>query len=75
MADDRGQQQPRFWWFQGASVEQLFAELEAAGENARLEVHLDGQHMTLHVVAAGITPQEGGGGGINESHVCPPVCP
>jgi hypothetical protein len=37
-------------------------------------VHEDAHGMTLHVVEPGrdIVAQ---GGGINESHTCPPVCP
>lgn len=64
---------PKFWWFRGASVEQLRSQLAGAGE-CRLEVHLDGTKMTLHVIPEGIGPSEGGGA-TNESHVCPPSCP
>lgn len=63
-----------FWWFQGKSVEELTEALINAGSSARLEVHLDGQDMTLHVVPL-IALEGGGGGGINDSHVCPPQCP
>lgn len=63
-----------FHWFGPESVAQLKAELDA-GLVARLEVHQDGTDMTLHVVHEGDLVVEGGGGGINESHVCPPSCP
>ena len=65
-----------YWWFQGDSVAALRNALEGAGENPRLEVHLDGQAMTLHVFHAGeIGELADGGGGINDAHICPPVCP
>jgi len=62
-----------FWWFQGASVQELTARLQA-DTNVRLEVHLAGDKMTLEVVsndatAARINPP------INDSHICPPQCP
>lgn len=62
----------RYWWFQGASVSELILRL--SGIDPRLEVHLDGDKMTLEVVSGGVTefrisPP------INESHVCPPICP
>ena len=63
-----------FHWYEGASVEELTRQL-VANPGARLEVHQDGQDMFLHVVPAGAVSTEGGGGGINESHICPPVCP
>ena len=63
-----------YWWFQGASVASLIAALEAAGADARLEVHLDGDKMTLFVVPTG-GAAVASGGGIDDSHVCPPQCP
>lgn len=61
-----------YWWFQGASVKQLRAELDAAGDSARFEVHLDGMNMTLHVIPeVQVESHEG----INDSHACPPSCP
>jgi len=65
---------PRFWWFQGDSVEQLTEQLIAAGVDARLEVYLQGDHMTLRV-AAGADKVSVEAGTINESHPCPPLCP
>jgi len=65
---------PRFWWFQGPTVEQLTEELLAAGADARLEVYPHGDELTLRVVAPGDkTLVERGT--MNESHPCPPLCP
>lgn len=61
-----------FWWFQGASVKQLYDQLAEYGpDTARLEVHVTGTTMHFRVIAADgetlpIT---------NDSHVCPPQCP
>lgn len=63
-----------FHWFGPDSVAALREKLNAAGPGAILEVHQHGQDMTLWVVPAGIVALEGGGG-VNESHICPPVCP
>jgi hypothetical protein len=65
-----------YWWFKGASVTELCDRLNDT-PNARLEVRIDdNQKMTLTVVpdgpstaAAPFDPP------INESHVCPPICP
>lgn len=37
-----------------------------------LQVHGEGEDMTLHVVPAEARAQDGGG--INEAHPCPPFC-
>jgi hypothetical protein len=37
-------------------------------------VHLNGDDMTVFVVPE-IAVADGGGGGTNDSHVCPPSCP
>lgn len=64
----------RFWWFQGTTVTELRKRLNAASENARLEVHPHGEDLTLEVVEPGqdavarLVP-------LNESYRCPPVCP
>jgi len=62
---------PRYWWFQGQTVIDLTAQLNAAGPDAVLEVHPDGDGILLHVIAPGeaaaLKP-------LNESHPCPPVC-
>ena len=60
-----------FHWFQGASVEELTRQL-VANPGARLEVHQDGQDMTLLIVPPGVVAE--GGGGIDDSHICPPDC-
>jgi hypothetical protein len=65
-----------YWWFNGASVSELTERLNNT-PNARLEVHLDGEKMTLVVApdnpaqaaAVHLDPP------INESHICPPICP
>jgi len=63
-----------FHWFGPASVVDLTAKL-LAHPVARLEVHEDGPDMTLLVIYADEVVTEGGGGGVNDSHICPPVCP
>ena len=65
-----------YWWFQGASVEALTMQLNAAGPGARLEVHREGEKLTLYVKkpATDVEPM-GGGGPIDDSHLCPPSCP
>lgn len=66
---------PKFWWFQGQSVDTLTTRL-ANNPGCRLEVHLDGQDMTFRIVPLGeVTTEEGGGPPINDSHPCPPSCP
>lgn len=70
----RIEQAPPYWWFQGASVEELTRQL-VAKPGCRLEVHLDGHLMSFFVVPVGGVIAEGGGGGIDDSHVCPPSCP
>ena len=65
-----------YWWWQGASVEELTRRLNAAGPGARVEVHIDAQqHATMVVI-----PQTDSEDNvrllpaINESFVCPPRC-
>jgi hypothetical protein len=64
-----------YWWFSGATVTELTQRLNAAGEGARLEVRIDAKKsMTLDVVAttdlaaSKLQP-------LNDSHLCPPICP
>lgn len=67
-----------FWWFQGEAVKTLFERLLLADpETARLEVHLDGRKMTFRVVPTveGVGIESHTDEHINDSHVCPPVCP
>lgn len=67
----------RFHWFRGATVDALRVHLNA-GPVDRLEVHQDGEKMTLVVVYAhdeaapipGTRTEP-----LNESWICPPVCP
>jgi len=63
-----------FWWFSGASVEELTRQL-TAHPGARFEVHPtnDGRCL-LFVKPQGTVSPDGGGGGINDSHLCPPDC-
>lgn len=61
-----------YWWFQGKSVERLVEQLLDAGEGARLEAHPVGDDK-LHLVV--VKPSHPGNDPINDSHVCPPVCP
>lgn len=65
---------PPYWWFDGESFEQLRSLIAGAGAGSRLEVHIDGKQMTLHVVPSSIGPSESGGV-VNQSHICPPICP
>ena len=68
-----------YWWFQGASVRELYSRLTEHGpDGARLEVRLEGQQLTFRVVpaaeaaAAVAVPKPAD---INDSHRCPPFCP
>ena len=68
---------PYFWW-QGASVNAL-TELLVDNPGCRLEVRFDegGNHATFHVKPVGqptLADDSPQGGGINESHLCPPDC-
>lgn len=65
-----------YWWFQGASVMELYERLKSAGPDvARLEVRQDGNSLFLDVVGGDGSALDTGGGSINESHICPPQCP
>lgn len=67
----------RYWWFQGTAVRELAERLAEAGpDTARLEVRLTGDKMTLRVVAAD-TGKNGAvaADDINDSRLCPPICP
>lgn len=64
----------RYHWFGPVSTQALRELLNAASRDAQLQVHQDGQAMTLHVVEPSDVVTEGGGGGVNDSHVCPPDC-
>lgn len=63
-----------YWWWQGASVEELTRRL-VANPGARLEVHIDEkQHATFVVVPAESEAKPPLDPPINDSHVCPPQC-
>lgn len=64
----------RFWWFRGESVAALRAHLNGVGPECRLEVRIQGDDMTFTVIPESLGPTEAGGV-INQSHVCPPICP
>lgn len=64
-----------YWWFQGDSVDDLTARLNAS-PGARLEVRIDAkQHMTLTVVPPVGVVVTLAGEPINKSFICPPICP
>lgn len=63
-----------YHWFQGDSVRELKARLNAAGEDAILKVYQTGKTMELEVVEPGISAQSHTGAHINDSHACPPDC-
>jgi len=68
----------RFTWFPAETTQKLTAQLTAAGPDARLEVRQQGTAMTLQVVMPGdatvgrapvrFEP-------LNDSRICPPICP
>jgi hypothetical protein len=68
-----------FWWFDAKATEKLREKLNAAGDGARLEIHHKGDasivvvdgSLHLVVVPAGQSSHDP----INDSHICPPVCP
>lgn len=67
----------KYFWFQGASVRELYNQLSAAGpDTVRLEVHQSGDKMTFQVVNAGPTVSDAATRNppINDSRVCPPIC-
>lgn len=66
---------PYFWW-QGASVEELTRQL-TAHPGCRFEVRPQpGGGALLFVHPAGaVVAEDGGTGGINDTHECPPDCP
>jgi len=63
-----------FHWFKFSTWSQLRDRLNAASELAWLEVHQDGDAMTLQVVEPG-TEAVIREAPLNESYVCPPICP
>ncbi len=63
---------PRYWWFQGKTVMDLTGQLQAAGPDAILEVHPEGDGVLLRVV--GVDQKSADVAPLNESHPCPPFC-
>lgn len=63
-----------YWWFQGASVRELYDRLTAAGpDTAKLKVIPSGNQLLLDVVAE-VSTQSHDPRHINDSHACPPDC-
>ena len=60
----------KFWWFKGASVQQLAEELREGGPDARLEVRIDAKKKMVFTIVGGTY-----NGTVNDSHACPPDCP
>lgn len=72
----RDEKATKFHWFQGASVRELYNRLGSANpDTAILEVHLAGDKMTLEVVVEGGVERSSRTSPINDSRVCPPICP
>ena len=70
--------QAAFIWFGGASFDKILSEMQqvASDPNRRIEFHLSIHGKEAYVfVEPLVQPADGGGGGTNDSHVCPPVCP
>ena len=72
----------KFWWFHGASVVALTERLTACDPGtARLEVRVSADDkMTFRVMpaattVAALTMQADPPADINDSHLCPPICP
>ena len=66
----------KFWWFDSETVQKLCEQLNAAGPDARLEVHPEGRKLWLHVfssvdAAGNVTAFQP----LNKSWECPPICP
>lgn len=76
MSETRRKKDPaEYWWFRGASVHALAARLQDAGPDARLEVRIDAEDkMTFRIVVDGATASVAEED-INESWLCPPICP
>lgn len=62
-----------FVWLPPATTERLRQALNDAGPGAHVEIHGHGERTTLYVVGEG--QARIAGGGFNEAHICPPVCP
>jgi len=64
----------KFHWFRGATVDALKDQLNA-GNVDRIEVHHDGDAMTFHVIYGATPTPEVHATPLNESFICPPICP
>jgi uncharacterized protein (DUF1684 family) len=64
-----------FDWFDPEQTARIAAQLQAAGDGARLEIHRHGEGVIVYVVPAPDTVVAFDGGGTNNSYRCPPVCP
>jgi hypothetical protein len=64
----------KFWWFQGATVLALRDRLAGATETTILKCIPEGDKLLLDVVEP-ITPDASTAGPLNESYICPPICP
>lgn len=63
-----------FHWFRPEQTAKITADLVAAGEGARLEIHPTDDHGILaRVVPAGVAALDDSG--TNHSVHCPPICP
>lgn len=71
--------QPEFIWFGPESFDKILTEMKSVADdpNRRIEFHMDTKKGEAFVfVEPIIHPMDGGGGGgTNDSHVCPPQCP
>lgn len=69
--------QDRFEWFSEESTAEIGARIAAAGPGARLELRraADGGLLARVVGKSENGAAVAGGGDINDSRVCPPICP
>lgn len=61
-------------WFAGPSFVELKRRFAEAADDGVFEIHEEGTERYLYVLKAGEPSPEDVSGGINESHICPPVC-
>ena len=72
------EKQAEFVWFDGASFDKILADMQtvAADADRRIEFHYNKKHPEDSLVfVEPVTNVAEGGGGTNQSHVCPPQCP
>jgi len=66
-----------FYWFSGESVRELRRQLDVVGDDARVEFYPEGDDATIEVhepTQEGVAPLRSLPP-INDSHICPPMCP